>query len=123
MDRIQSLEDLEHTKVEATKRLQETEQGCRFLVRISTASCGVAAGALDTLVMIREMVSKDNLSNVCLKEIGCIGLCSLEPIVQVQEADRALITYGKVNMLIAQRIIREHIEKGLVVQEYVIDLM
>lgn len=123
MDRIQSLEDLDHAKIEATKRLQDAEQGCRFLVRISTASCGVAAGALDTLEMIRELVRMDNLSNLCIKEIGCIGLCSFEPIVQVQEADRALITYGKVNRLIAQRIIREHIEKGLVVQEYVIDLM
>ena len=123
MDRIQSLEDLDHTKVKATKHLQEIEQGCRYLVRISTASCGVAAGALDTLEMIRELVRMDNLSNLCIKEIGCIGLCSLEPIVQVQEADRGLITYGKVNRLIAQRIIREHIEKGLVVQEYVIDLM
>ena len=123
MDRIQSLEDLARTKEDVTRSQKEREQGCQFLVRISTASCGVAAGALTTLETLREMVSKRNLEHVCIKEIGCLGLCSLEPVVQVQERDRALVTYGKVNRLIAQRIIHEHIEKGLVVQEYVIDLL
>jgi (2Fe-2S) ferredoxin len=48
--------------------------------------------------------------------MGCLGLCSFEPIVQVQEKDRMLVTYGKVDRLIAQRIITEHLEKGLVIQ-------
>lgn len=123
MGRIQSLDDLRQAKEEATQKQKESQQDCQFLVRISTASCGVAAGALDTLETIREVVAQLKLENVCIKEIGCLGICSLEPIVQVQEKDRSLVSYGKVNRLIAQRIVREHIEKGLVVQEYMIDLL
>lgn len=123
MGRIQSLEDLDHAKKVAVKNQKESQQDCQFLVRVSTASCGVAAGALRTLESIQESIAAQKLENVCIKEIGCLGLCSLEPIVQVQEKDRALVTYGKVNRIIAQRIVREHLEKGLVVQEYVIDLL
>ncbi len=123
MGRIQSLEDLGQAKKDAVRKQKEIQQDCQFLVKVSTASCGVAAGASRTLESIQELVADLKLENVCIKEIGCLGLCSLEPIVQVQEKDRALVTYGKVNRLIAQRIVREHLEKGLVVQEYVIDLL
>jgi NADP-reducing hydrogenase subunit HndB len=39
----------------------------------------------------------------------------------VEIADQPLITYGKVTPQIAHRILSEHIGKGLVVQEYVIE--
>jgi (2Fe-2S) ferredoxin len=123
MDRIQSLADLVRVKEEAGKRQWETDQSCRFILRVSTASCGVAAGALDTLATLRDILIKKDLDDICIKEMGCLGLCSFEPIVQVQEKDRMVVTYGKVDRLIAQRIIIEHLEKGLVVQEYVIDLL
>ena len=122
MGRIQSLEDLMQAKEEAIKSQVEKEQGCKYLIRISNASCGVAAGALDALARFHELLSRHNSEQVCIQEIGCLGLCSLEPIVQVQEKDRALITYGKVTRFVAQRIIHEHIGKGLPVQEYVIEL-
>ena len=60
-------------------------------------------------------------AGVRLKQTGCIGLCSLEPIVQVIEKDRPPVTYGKVTPLVARQIFQEHIQKGLVLQEHVVD--
>ena len=123
MSRIQSLEDLAQAKIEARERQQTNAQICRFQVRISTASCGVAVGALDTLKTFHDLVSSKGLEDVCIKQIGCLGLCAMEPVVQVQEADHAQITYGKVTREVAQRIMQEHLGKGLIVQENVIELI
>lgn len=123
MDQIKSLEDLNRAKEEALRLKRKGELGCRFIIRVATSSCGIAAGALETLAAIKETVSLIKLEGICIKEIGCPGLCSLEPVIQVEEVGHAPVTYGKVNRLIAQRIIQSHIEKGIVLQENVIDMI
>ena len=73
-----------------------------------------------------RIIEDDNLPGVSAAQIrvsqtGCIGLCALEPLVQVQIADQAPVTYGKVTPDVAHRILQNHIGKGLVVQEYVVE--
>jgi len=41
--------------------------------------------------------------------------------MQVQSPDQTQVTYGKVTPAVARRIIEEHIGKGLVVQEHVVE--
>jgi len=39
----------------------------------------------------------------------------------VQQVGYPLVTYGRVTPEVARRIVEQHIQKGLVVQEYVIE--
>lgn len=121
MNRIRSMEDLEKAKAEALQRERENAKQNKFQVRVSLGSCGIAVGAAETFEAAKRLIVKKEASGVQLKKIGCIGLCALEPIVQVIEADRPQVTYGKVTPAVVQRIFKEHIEKGLVVQEYVVE--
>jgi NADP-reducing hydrogenase subunit HndB len=115
------MQDLEQAKAEALERQRATARGQRFQINVSMASCGIAAGAGATLEAIRRLIASDNISGVGIKQVGCLGLCSLEPIVQVQALDQPLVTYGKVTPEAARRIILEHIGKGLVVRQYVVE--
>ena len=121
MNRIRSMEELEKAKAEALQREHENTKKNKFQIRISLGSCGLAAGAGETLEAVKQLIVQKEAGVVQLKTIGCIGLCALEPIVQVLEADRAQITYGKVTPAVVQRIFQEHIEKGIIVQEYVVE--
>lgn len=121
MSRIRSMEDLELARQQAHRRQQALSEQYRFDIRISTASCGVAAGALDTLAAFKRLVETLNLTEVRITETGCSGLCALEPLVQVQESGRPPISYGRVTPQVARRILTQHIEKGLIVPEYVIE--
>jgi NADP-reducing hydrogenase subunit HndB len=121
MSRIQSMEDLETARQQAHQRQQALSEQYRFDIRVSTASCGVAAGALDTLAAFKRLAETLNLTDVRITETGCGGLCALEPLVQVQESGRPPITYGRVTPQVARRILTQHIEKGLIVPEYVIE--
>lgn len=121
MDRIRSMEDLEKAKAEALKQGTASVNQNQFQIRVSLGSCGIAVGAADTFEAINQLIAGKKLKGVQAKRIGCIGLCALEPIVQVVEANHPQVTYGKVTPAVAQRIFQEHIEKGFIVQEYVVE--
>jgi NADP-reducing hydrogenase subunit HndB len=126
MTLIHSLEDLTQARQEALERRRVEAQQQRFHLRVSLGSCGIAAGAQHTLDAIRHLLAADpapdfDAAQVRVSQAGCIGLCALEPIVQVLTPDQPPVTYGKVTPEIARRILSQHIGRGLIVQEYVVD--
>ncbi len=121
MDRICSLKDLEKARQKALQKERENSQKNRFQLCVSLGSCGIAVGAEETFAALEHLVKQNGADEVRLKKTGCIGLCSLEPIVQVIEKDRPPVTYGKVTPLVARQIFKEHIEKGLVLQDHIVE--
>lgn len=118
MEPILSIDDLQAARAEALNRERLTAERSQFQIRISLGSCGMAAGAEETLQAVHEYMKDGVFPETRLKIIGCTGLCTMEPIVQVLESDRELTTYGMVTPAVVERIFHEHIEKHLVVQEY-----
>jgi NADP-reducing hydrogenase subunit HndB len=121
MTYIQSMEDLARARAEALERQKANDRRFRFHIRVGMSSCGIAVGASETLEAINRLIVEDNLSDIQVTQTGCIGLCALEPIVQVQASGQSIITYGKVTPEVAKRIIEEHVGKGRIVQEYVVE--
>ena len=123
---IRSMEDLVHSRQHALEIQRELAEAKRIHLTIGMASCSIAAGAGDTLDEINRIIESDNIPGANIAQIrvtqtGCIGLCALEPLLQVQIADQPPVTYGKVTPNVAHRILQNHIGKGLVVQEYVVE--
>ena len=90
-------------------------------VVVGMATCGIAAGARPVLNTLVEEVNKEGLSDkVTVSQTGCIGLCQLEPIVEVFEAGKDKVTYVKMTSEKAKRVVEEHLKGGKVVNEYTI---
>jgi NADP-reducing hydrogenase subunit HndB len=121
MDRIRSMEDLKKAKEAALQKEREGAQKNRFQIRVSLGSCGIAVGAEETFEALEQLIVQKEAGGVQLKKVGCIGLCALEPVVQVIEAERPQVTYGKVTPAVAKQIFQEHIGKGMILQEYVVE--
>jgi NADP-reducing hydrogenase subunit HndB len=121
MEHIRSIEELTEARQEALHRRMSRTRQHPFQLRISLGSCGIAAGADETLKAIHQFIREKNLEDVQIEQIGCIGLCALEPIVQVVDPGGQQVTYGKVSPAIVKRIFNEHIEKRIILQEYVVD--
>lgn len=121
MEQIHSIEELTEAREEALNRKLISTRQHPFQIRISLGSCGIAAGADETLKAIGQFIREKDLEDVQVTQIGCIGLCALEPIVQVVEPGGQQVTYGKVSPAIVKRIFNEHIEKRIILQEYVVD--
>jgi len=62
------------------------------IVRVGMASCGLASGADSVYEELSKVLVGDE--NTILKKVGCIGLCSYEPLVEVEiEGKRTIYGY------------------------------
>jgi (2Fe-2S) ferredoxin len=116
------MEDLINARADAEQRKKTNFSDDSIIIRIGLSSCGMAAGAGETLDSLEHLIASESLpgidkSQIHLSQIGCIGLCALEPIVQVQMPGQPLITYGKVTPEVARRILSEHIGNGLIIHQ------
>lgn len=94
------------------------EQATRVVVGMAT--CGIAAGARPVMLKFLEEIQKRNLQNVTVSQTGCIGMCRLEPMLDVIMPGKEKVTYVRVNPDMVPRIVAEHIVNGRPVQEYTI---
>ncbi|MGI5907957.1 MAG: (2Fe-2S) ferredoxin domain-containing protein [Christensenellales bacterium] len=114
MKTLQELEEIRKRTLE-TMNLRKESEGTRIVVGMAT--CGIAAGARPVLLKIMEEVEKRNLSGVTVAQTGCIGLCQLEPIVEVYKPGQEKVTYVKMTPEAAARVVAEHIVNDQVVLE------
>lgn len=115
---MKSLEDLKKIRDKAAKRVNMREASeYDYRVVVGMATCGIAAGARPVLNTILEEVAKDNL-NVMVSQTGCIGMCSLEPIVEVYDKEGKKTTYVLMDREKAKEMVSKHIKSGIVKDEY-----
>ena len=89
-------------------------------VVVGMATCGIAAGARPVMAAFVEELAKRNLTNVTVAQTGCIGVCRLEPIVEIIAPGAEKVTYVKMTPEKARRVVAEHIVNGEIVSEYTI---
>ena len=81
---------------------------------------GIAAGARPVLTAFLEEVEKRGLKNVSVSQTGCIGVCRLEPIVEVYVPGQEKVTYVKMTPDKVPSIVSEHLVNGRVITDYTI---
>lgn len=87
---------------------------------VGMATCGIAAGARPVLAAFVDEVNKRGLKNVMVTQTGCIGLCRLEPIVEIYVPGQEKVTYVRMSEEKARRVVAEHVVNNQVVTEYAI---
>ena len=118
---MKSLEELaalrERMKNSVAMR-QDNSNTTRVVVGIAT--CGIAAGARPVLTAFVEEVNRRGLQDVTVTQAGCIGMCKLEPIVEVFQPGKEKVTYVKMTPDKVARIVSEHLVNGTPVAEYTV---
>ncbi len=106
-----SLEELAALRKKALGSLTPKEQPQKTRIVVGMATCGIAAGARPVLTAFMEEVQARGMKDVVVSQTGCIGMCRLEPIVEVYNRGEEKITYVKVTPALAHEIMEEHIAK------------
>ncbi len=118
---MKSLAELAAIREKMKDKIVLREGGAATRIVVGMATCGIAAGARPVLNAFVEGVDKEGLnSQVIVSQTGCIGICQYEPVVEVMEAGKEKVTYVKMTAEKAERVLKEHIKGGKVVQEYTI---
>ena len=119
MPRLKSVEDLRRIRETAQKDLRiRTDTGTRIIVGLGTG--GIAAGARETMqAILEELYGHEIDANVAITD--CIGTCSKEPLVVIEQVGKPRVTYCNVHAHLVPRLIEEHLVKGNVVQEMILE--
>lgn len=118
---MKSLQELAEIREKAKGKVSLREGHSSMRVVVGMATCGIAAGARPVLNTLVEEVEKQGLSEkATVSQTGCIGICRLEPIVEVFEPGKEKVTYVKMTPEKAKQVVSEHIKGGRPVYEYTI---
>ena len=121
MKTIRSLEELNKFREEIIEKKNQQASLKKTQLIVSMGSCGIAAGAMDVWKTLEAEVKEEGFKNVIISQTGCMGLCALEPTVEVIVYDSQKVTYGHVTPEIIKLILQEHIIGGKIVDEFVVD--
>ena len=85
---------------------------------VGTGTCGLSAGAGATQQHLQKLLSEhDGVAELGIT--GCIGMCYVEPLVEVREGDSRTI-YGCVTPELAEEIFNQHVLNGKALDEHVV---
>lgn len=118
MKSIAELEAIRQRTLDKVLLRKEGNDTVRVVVGMAT--CGIAAGARPVMLAFVEELNRRNLVHVTVSQTGCIGMCRLEPMVDVIVPGQEKVTYVKVKPEMVGRIVAEHIVNGRPVEEYTI---
>ncbi|MEI8011835.1 MAG: (2Fe-2S) ferredoxin domain-containing protein [Candidatus Omnitrophota bacterium] len=90
-------------------------------IRVGYSTCGVAAGAREVFEVLVGEIKARNM-DIAVKKCGCVGLCSAEPLVEVNIDGAPRVFYGKVNKDVAHRIMDEHVCQKKLVENHIYEI-
>jgi NADH-quinone oxidoreductase subunit F len=105
------IETFDGIRSQALKEWEVLEHSQRPRIFVGTATCGMAAGAEGVLKAIEAELAQRGIEATIL-QVGCIGLCYAEPMVDIVRAGQARVCYGGVTPEIIPRLVEEHVVNG-----------
>ena len=119
---MKSMAELEAIRQRTLQRinLRKEDENDNIRVVVGMATCGIAAGARPVMLGFMDEINKRGLSQVTVSQTGCIGMCRLEPMVDVYMPGKEKVTYVHMTPEKVARVVAEHIVNGRPVTEYTI---
>jgi (2Fe-2S) ferredoxin len=118
---LKSIEDLAKVKKETLEEIGLRDSSGSAKVVIGMGTCGIAAGARETMLALIDELKKRQQTNVTISETGCVGLCVKEPIVEIQVPGGEKVVYGNVTPARARQLVAAHVVNHQPVEELIIN--
>jgi (2Fe-2S) ferredoxin len=115
---MKNLEELKMMREKVKKDLQLRAGEHRVKIVVGMGSCGIAAGARETMNEFLELIEKNKKTDIIVTASGCFGFCAQEPMIHVYVEDKKPVTYRNVDKVAAQEIFTNHILNDQIVEKY-----
>lgn len=90
-------------------------------IKVGMSTCGVAAGAQAVFDTLASEASRRKI-DIKITKCGCLGMCSVEPLVEVKFKNFPRVIYCNVDIATAVKIIDKHISGERLVNDHIIDV-
>ena len=118
MKSLAELQAIRNRMIDQVNMRKDDNIDTRVVVGMATG--GIAAGARPGMLEFVEELKRRGLENVTVAQTGCIGVCRLEPMVEVYVKGQEKVTYVKMTADKVARVVNDHIVNGRPVEEYTI---
>ena len=104
MKSIADINDIRE-KMQAQKILRENPTDDTIKIVVAMGTCGIEAGAREVFNALVDEVAERKLAQLKVMRTGCLGDCSVEPVVQVKVIGKEPMTYTHVDVAKAKEIV------------------
>lgn len=118
--KISSPKDLSALREKAKAAIALRSGPKEITMTVHMGTCGIAAGAREVLSTLTQCLDQEGVSNVTVRQSGCIGLCDREPMLTMIDKSGKEYRYGKLNSERIRTIVQKHVVGGSPVMEYLI---
>ncbi|RKY01168.1 MAG: (2Fe-2S) ferredoxin domain-containing protein, partial [Spirochaetes bacterium] len=92
------------------------------IITLHMGTCGIAAGAREIMSVFMDEIKKNKIHNIIIKNSGCAGLCSHEPMITIEIPGKPPVKYVNLTEEKSRKIFRDHIINGVIVKEYALSM-
>jgi len=97
-------------------------EGKDIQVIVGMGTCGIAAGAKLTFDALVDSIEKHGLGDrVLIRQTGCMGLCYVEPTVEVAFPGMPTVIYGKMTQDKADELVQKHLVEQTLLDNLIFD--
>ena len=114
---MKTIQELDEIRKKTWEKVNQGKDRKNPRIVVGMATCGIAAGSDSVMEAIIDELNKVGIDNAEVVKTGCIGICKLEPVVEVIMPGEEKVTYVKMSATKARRMVREHIKEGRVIDE------
>lgn len=91
-------------------------------VIVGMGNSGMVSGARDVLHKLVELIGKNNLSSkVLVMQEARVSIPEKNPVVKIIDDGVEEVTYVNVDADFAERIVKEHLVKGIIIQDHILN--
>jgi NADH:ubiquinone oxidoreductase subunit F (NADH-binding)/(2Fe-2S) ferredoxin/NAD-dependent dihydropyrimidine dehydrogenase PreA subunit len=95
--------------------------GRRIFIQVGSATCEHAAGSKEVMDEFRKHIAASGRNDIVLRQTGCTGRCSREPIVGVFKPGRMPVKYQKVDRELVHEVFTKDVLKDEPLLDHVLD--
>ena len=89
---------------------------------VGMGTCGIAAGAKQTFDAIVASIQKHGIEDkIIIRQTGCMGLCYVEPTVEVAVPGMPTVIYGKMTSDAAEELVAKHLIERSLLDNHILD--
>jgi NADP-reducing hydrogenase subunit HndB len=97
-------------------------EGKEIQIIVGMGTCGIAAGAKQTFDEIVKAVDEQGIgAQIVIRQTGCMGLCYVEPTVEVVMPGMPTVIYGKMTSDVARDLVRKHLVERKLLDNHIFD--
>jgi NADP-reducing hydrogenase subunit HndB len=118
-----TLEELRKLREGKKREMASRETaGKDIKIIIGMGTCGIAAGAKATFdELVKEIDAAKLSARVSITQTGCMGLCYVEPTLEVRVPGMPDVIYGKLTADVAKELVEKHLVGGKLLDNHIYD--